>query len=207
MMLSRVLAVIAIAAGMMAHDARAQFGDVPGMPGSPGAGGFGAGAQHGNIPTPQDERRCRQPSVRTYWRCATNGRSTVRPSPQQPRASLTFKATCQVFGIYVATEAKLLEALDSHGARCGVPEQVGRQDRGNHAAAVEMAKQVCNAAKQPSPFHRDPPYMDDRLLPPTPAPAVSRGPHDSANTNNLSPWPEIVARHKVMAVGTVSSRR
>src|SRR5262245_2873805 len=99
-MLCRVLAVIAVVAGSPLDVAGAQFGDMPG----PSDETSMPPAQCKDLLALREELETRGAAITAATKSWSN-----------------FKAACQVFSIYVATEAKLLAALDSHGARCGVP--------------------------------------------------------------------------------------
>jgi hypothetical protein len=53
---------------------------------------------------------------------------------------------CRLFRTYLATEARMLRLLETHGAQCGVPSQVNLQVRTSHAKAQQIGRQVCDAA-------------------------------------------------------------
>ena len=62
------------------------------------------------------------------------------------------KIACGLFRTYIATEGKMLKALETNGASCGVPTEVLQQVRGSHAKAKQIGKQVCDAAARgPAP--------------------------------------------------------
>jgi hypothetical protein len=53
---------------------------------------------------------------------------------------------CRLFRAYIATQARMLRLLETHGAQCGVPSQVNLQVRTSHAKAQQIGRQVCEAA-------------------------------------------------------------
>ena len=94
---------------------------------------------------------------------------TLRDELQKHGAAITaandkranVRIACPLFRIYIATEAKMLQALDTHGASCGVPAHVNEQVRGSHAKAQQMGKQVCDRVP-PQPLYYDaPPFRKD----------------------------------------------
>jgi hypothetical protein len=72
------------------------------------------------------------------------------------------KVACRLFRTYIATEARMLRLLETHGARCGVPSQVNLQVRTSHARAQQITQQVCDAA------HPRPRFDDRRFDGPEP---------------------------------------
>jgi len=130
MMVCRALLAAAIV-GITFHHAGAQFGGMPGMPGSGGFGGPPA------APPPQ----CQE---------LLTIRDTLQKHGQAIEAANTKKAhvkvACKLFRNYIATEAKMIRLLDANGPSCGVPPQINKQVRESHAKAIQIGKQVCEAA-------------------------------------------------------------
>ena len=83
---------------------------------------------------------------------ATNCRSTAQAIGAANEKKADVKVACGLFRTYIATEAKMLKALETNGASCGVPPEVVQQVRGSHAKAQQIGKQVCDAAARgPAP--------------------------------------------------------
>jgi hypothetical protein len=135
MMVYRALLAVAIV-GLAIPHAGAQFGGMPGMPGAPGAdgGGFSPPPQ---APPPQCQELL-------HLRDALQKHGHAIETANQRKA--TVKVACQLFRNYLATEAKMILALDKNGPSCGVPPQVNKQVRDSHAKAGQIGKQVCDAA-------------------------------------------------------------
>jgi hypothetical protein len=142
MMICRALLAIAIV-GMTIPYAGAQFGGMPGMPGSaPPGGGFGAPPQQQG-PPPQCQQLL---SIRDELQ--KHGAAIGEANDKKADV----KVACSLFRKYIATEAKMLKALETYGASCGVPKEVNLQVKGSHAKAQQIGKQVCDAAARgPAP--------------------------------------------------------
>jgi hypothetical protein len=131
MMIGRALLATAIV-GLSLHQAGAQFGGMPGMPGS---GGFGTP----QAPPPE----CQQLLT---LRDDVEKHGKAIQAANQKRASV--KQACGLFKNYLAAESKMIKAIERSGTKCGVPSDVPRQMRENHAKASVVGKQVCDAASQ-----------------------------------------------------------
>ncbi len=140
MMICRVLLAMAIV-GLTIPYAGAQFGGMPGMPGSgPPGGGFGGPPQG---PPPQ----CKE---LLSLRDDLQKHGAAIGAANDKKADV--KIACGLFRTYIATEGKMLKALETNGASCGVPAEVLQQVRGSHAKAKQIGKQVCDAAARgPAP--------------------------------------------------------
>ena len=151
--MGRALVLIAIVATTL-HHADAQSGGTPGLPG--GAPGGSPAEGFREAPHTLPPLQCQQ-------------LLTLRDELQKHGAAITaandkranVRIACPLFRIYIATEAKMLQALDTHGASCGVPAHVNEQVRGSHAKAQQMGKQVCDRVP-PQPLYYDaPPFRKD----------------------------------------------
>jgi hypothetical protein len=135
MMVCRALLAAAIVAITFGH-AGAQFGGMPGMPGSPGGGGGGFGGPPQGPPPQCQELLTLRESLQKHGKAIESANSR----------KADVKVACRLFRNYLATEARMIKALDTHGRSCGVPPQVNKQVRDSHAKAGQIGKQVCDAA-------------------------------------------------------------
>ncbi|MEH6949878.1 hypothetical protein V4R08_00745 [Nitrobacter sp. NHB1] len=55
---------------------------------------------------------------------------------------------CKLIGQYSQAEIKMVKFIDTHSAKCGIPDNVGKQMRTNHKATEAMLRKVCDVAKQ-----------------------------------------------------------
>jgi hypothetical protein len=56
---------------------------------------------------------------------------------------------CKLIGNFAQSEVKMINYVESHAEKCGIPPQVGTQLKMGHKNTEKMLKQVCDAAKQP----------------------------------------------------------
>jgi hypothetical protein len=144
----RVLSSVSLAAALgMAPVpvAMAQFGGmIPGMPGMGPQGGFGGGppasAPSGPPPACQqlialrDEMQKNGEALR-----AANERKA--PPPE----------ACKLFKVFLATDSKFLQSLQTNQATCGVPASAIKNVQEEHGKVTLVAKQVCDVADHPRP--------------------------------------------------------
>jgi hypothetical protein len=159
MMVCRAL-LVAVFASITLHQAGAQFGGMPGLPGSPGFRSAPA------APPPQ----CQQ---------LLSLRDEVQKHGLAIQAANKHKApvqvACRLFKRFLASERKMIKAIERNGAQCGVPANVPHQMKINHAEAAKIGRQVCEAAEQAS--HPVGPSLSDALgvKPPFPDTSTKRG--------------------------------
>jgi hypothetical protein len=55
---------------------------------------------------------------------------------------------CKLIGNFSVAEVKMINYVEGHSAKCGIPPQVGDQLRAGHKNTEKMQKQVCNVAQQ-----------------------------------------------------------
>jgi hypothetical protein len=53
---------------------------------------------------------------------------------------------CKLFKVFLAAETTMVNGLEEHSGTCGVPAEVVRQVKTQHAKASRMAEQVCMVA-------------------------------------------------------------
>ncbi len=127
--------LVAALASIPLHRAAAQFGGMPGFPGSPG---FRAAPA---TPPPQ----CQQ---------LLNLRDEVQKHGLAIQAANKRKASvqvaCRLFKTFLASEEKMIKAVERNGAQCGVPANVPQQMKVNHKQAAKIGQRVCEAAEMAS---------------------------------------------------------
>lgn len=55
---------------------------------------------------------------------------------------------CKLIGNFAQSEAKMIEYVKSHAAKCGIPAQVGEQMKAGHKNTEAMKAKVCQVAQQ-----------------------------------------------------------
>jgi hypothetical protein len=145
MTLRRALPFALLLAALPLAPAAAQFGGMPGMPGSPGmpgapgapGGGFGAAPQQGPPPACQALLANRDETQKHAMAIRDAGKKKVGP-----------EEACKLFKTFLASETKMIKALEEHAATCGVPPDVIKSLKAQHAQASKTGKHVCDAAAQ-----------------------------------------------------------
>jgi hypothetical protein len=132
-----VAAVLAVAAAPMAQ---AQFGGMPGMPGAPGMGGFGAPPSG---PPAAPPPACQQLMVLRDERQKSLDALTASKGKADPAEA------CKLFKTLISTETKFIQGMETNSAQCGVPPQIIKQAHDGHTKAMQIEKQVCDAAEHP----------------------------------------------------------
>jgi hypothetical protein len=56
------------------------------------------------------------------------------------------KRSVKRYKTFLATETKMIKAVEEVGPQCGVPAEVPKQLKAGHAKAQQIAKQVCDFA-------------------------------------------------------------
>jgi len=177
MMLCRALPLVAALITIPVQPTFAQFGGMPGMPGSPGAGGFGA-------PPTAPPPGCQQ--LLTLRDETQKNAAAIRAAGERKAAA---PEVCKLFRTFIASETRMIKAMDENGPRCGVPADIPAQMKAGHAQAQKVAKQVCDVAAQgPRPAG---PSLSDALgttptVPSTAAPKAGGGPFDTLTGNALA---------------------
>jgi hypothetical protein len=132
-----VAAVLAVASAPVAQ---AQFGGMPGMPGAPGMGGFGAppsGPPAGPPPA------CQQLMVLRDERQKSMDALTASKGKADPVEA------CKLFKTLISNETKFIQGLETNSTQCGVPATIIKQAHDGHNKALQIEKQVCDAAEHP----------------------------------------------------------
>ena len=143
MTLRRALPLVLVLAAVPFQPAFAQFGGMPGMPGAPGMPGGGGGG-FGAAPPPQQQGpppACQQLLVL---------RDEMQKHGMALQAAGKKKAgpevACKLFKSFLAAETKMIKSLDQNSTLCGVPGDVIKQLKTQHAQAEKSGAQVCEAA-------------------------------------------------------------
>jgi hypothetical protein len=136
MMVYRVLGpalALAVILAAMPRPVGAQFGGMPGMPGM-GAPGFG-GPPAGPPPACQGLLAMRDETQKNANAIQEAGKKKAGPD-----------VACKLFKNFLASEAKMIKAIETTGPQCGVPPEMPKQMKVGHAKAQQIANQVCEAA-------------------------------------------------------------
>jgi hypothetical protein len=176
MMVGRALALVTVLVGIPYQAAVAQFGGMPGMPGSPPAApGFGSAPA---APPPV----CNELLA---MRDQTQKHATAISTANDRKA--TAVEACGLFRAFLASETKMIKAVEENGSRCGIPPEVPKQMKLGHARAADIAKKVCDAAAGP-PRPAAPSFSDVLGTPAVPDKSTKRGPgtFDTLNGNPLT---------------------
>jgi len=134
MMICRALLATAIV-GLSLHQAGAQFGGMPGMPGGPG---FGA--------PQQQQQQAPPPQCLALLKLRDEVEKHGKAIQTANQRKATVQQACNLFKAYLSAEARMLKGLEQHMSVCGVPPDVPRTMKANHAKAQAVGKQVCEAA-------------------------------------------------------------
>jgi hypothetical protein len=157
MTVGRALLVAAFASITLQQSA-AQFGGMPGMPGGPGF----------QAPPAAPPPECQQ---------LLKLRDEVQKHGMALQAANKRKApvqeACKLFKSFVAAEGRMLRAIVRNGPRCGVPPDVPKQMKVNHAQSTKLGQQVCEAAEQAS--RPTGPSLSETLGAPPPLPDNKKG--------------------------------
>jgi hypothetical protein len=177
----RALPLAAALAIMPLHPAAAQFGGMPGLPGSPGYGGPGAGF---GGPPAAPPPACQQ--LITLRDQVQKDAGAIQAANQRKASPVE---ACKLFKIFLATESKMIKAIDDNSATCGLPPEVSKQVKDGHNRAAQIAKQVCEVAAQgPRPTG---PSLSDALgsipnVPDASNTKSGRGTYDTLTGNPLA---------------------
>jgi hypothetical protein len=107
------------------------------MPGMPGAPGFGAAPRAQPPPACQELMGMRD---ETHKHGKTlEGAIKKKPNPEE---------LCKLFKTFLTAETRFIKGLEERSATCGVPPEIIKQIKGQHAKAAETGKRVCDAAAQ-----------------------------------------------------------
>jgi hypothetical protein len=140
MRVGRAIGLVAVVVGIPLQTAVAQFGGMPGLPGSApmGSNPFGAPAQPPAVCTELLSMRDQTQKAASAISAANERKAT----PQE---------ACGLFRTFLASETKMIKAVEENGGRCGIPPDVPKQMKAGHARASDIAKKVCEVAANPRP--------------------------------------------------------
>jgi hypothetical protein len=120
--------------------AEAQFTGLPGIPGgdgTPDAGMPGGGFESPAAPSPA----CQQ--LITLRRETQKGAEAINAAGKRKAPPAE---ACKVFEAFLASEDRMIKAIDDNGQQCGLPRDVSKQIRTGHAKAQQIANQICEVA-------------------------------------------------------------
>ena len=150
MTLSRAVPLVLTLVFLPLEAAQAQFGGMPGMPGS-GMGGspFGA-APPAPPPACQQLLVLRDETGKHAQAIAAASKRTKKPTPEE---------ACKLFKTFLASETKMIKAVETNSTVCGIPADAVKNLKSQHAAAAHTGKQVCEAAAR-GPLQAGPTFSD-----------------------------------------------
>ena len=138
MTVCRALLLAAMVAAIPLHQAAAQFGGMPGMPGGGGMPGAGFGTPPA-APPPACQQLLTLRDQTQKGADAINAASERKATPAE---------ACRLFKAFLATEGKMIKAIDGNAQQCGLPPEVAKNVKSGHAKAQQVANQVCEAANR-----------------------------------------------------------
>jgi hypothetical protein len=121
--------------------ASAQFGGMPGLPGDTPGGVPGVGGFHG--PPAGPPPACRDLLA---MRDEVQKHGTAIQKANERKA--TVQEACKLFRSFLGAETKFIKSLEENTRTCGVPGDAIKQAKEGHAKALQVGKQVCDAAAQ-----------------------------------------------------------
>jgi hypothetical protein len=130
----RAVPLVVMLVGLPWSAAHAQFGGMPGMPGA--APGFGA-APPAPPPACQQLLTLRDQTAKHAQAIQAAGQRAKKPTPDE---------ACKLFKAFLGSEAKMIKALEQNSTTCGVPPEMIKQVKEQHARAGQTGKQVCEVA-------------------------------------------------------------
>jgi hypothetical protein len=74
----------------------------------------------------------------------TQKNATAIQKASEKKAGLD--VACKLFKAFLASEQKMIKAIETNAELCGVPPDIPKQMKAGHAKAQQIAKQVCEAA-------------------------------------------------------------
>jgi hypothetical protein len=179
MTICRVLSLAAVLGLASAHAALAQFGGMPGMPGAPGMGGGFGGPPAGPPPACQQLMAMRDEAQKNGSLIAAANQRKVKPELTE---------VCKLFKTFIASEAKFIQGMTENVSLCGVPPQAIKSYQDAHGKAMQIGKQVCEAAEHP---RQTGPSLSDALnsapvLPDADNTKAKNGTYDTLQGNALT---------------------
>jgi hypothetical protein len=169
MTVCRAFTLVAVLVGIPLQTALAQFGGMPGLPGSapPAAPSFGGPAAP---PAACTELLSLRDATQKH--ASAIGAANDRKAPPQE--------ACGLFRAFLASETKLIKAVEDNGSRCGIPPELPKQMKTGHAKAAEIGKKVCEFAANPRPT--GPTFSDVFGAPAVPETNASKRPGGTFDT-------------------------
>jgi hypothetical protein len=170
--------LVPLAAGMASAQQRDPFGSPPPQqagpdpfssppPRQPGADPFGGapGGMGGFGPPPQQQM---PPCVAEFGKlrddAAKKAQAIQRAS--QNKTKVPPKEACHLFTLFAGAEEKMLKYMVAQKTSCGIPDEVIKQIRGDHARTSEIRTKICQVAEAPP--RPAGPSLSDTLTSPVP---------------------------------------
>ncbi len=131
------------------------FAGAPG--GLGGIGGFGAPPQQQVPPCMAEFSKLRDEAAK---------KAQAIQHASQKKEKIPPKEACHLFNVFAGAEEKMLKYMVSQKTSCGIPDEVIKQVRSDHARTNDIRTKVCQVAEAPP---RPPgPTLSDTLTSPVP---------------------------------------
>jgi len=144
---------------------------------------FAANAQFQSAPPQQQEPPC----VQEFFKLREDAEKKAAAIRGASERKAQPKELCQLFSVFVASQAKMLKYTNDNNVWCGIPAQVAESLKQSLAKTSEIRTNVCRAAAAPSP-QQQAPSLSDALSNPVPDSnniKTGRGTFDTLTGNPL----------------------
>jgi hypothetical protein len=172
--------VIPLAAGMASAQQRDPFGAPPPQQGGPdpfgappprqpgsdpfGGAPSGLGGMGGFAPPPQQQQI--PPCVAEFGKLRDEAQKKAQAIQRAGQQKVPPKEACHLFNIFEAAEEKMLKYVLTNKTSCGVPDEVIKQIRSDHARTTDIRTKICKVAEAPP--RPAGPSLSDTLTAPVP---------------------------------------
>jgi hypothetical protein len=106
---------------------------------------------------------------------------------------------CKLLGNFSQAELKMIDYVESHAAKCGIPPQTADQLKSAHTNTENLQKRVCQVAQQAAPKGPAGIWTTISKAPPPAPPAVAEAPHTATGVIT-SAAPVATSDHRIALV-------
>ena len=142
-----------------------------------------ANAQFQSAPPQQQDSPC----VQEFFKLREDAEKKAAAIRAASERKAQPKEVCQLFNVFVASQAKMLKYTNENNVWCGIPAQVAESLKQGLAKTTEIRTNVCRAAAAPPPQQQGP-SLSDALSNPVPDSnniKTGRGTFDTLTGNPL----------------------